>query len=171
MQCAERGQATSAAGKYKPFPPSQRGERRSLKRVGQYTEEKNSHGGESDMISGPALLERIRQPRLLEEDQIDQFDRELRDKLADARLLVDELVRRELLTSFQAGRLLSGDGAELSIGQHVILDRLGEGGMGQVLKARHRLLRRIDAIKIIRPDCLTTRQAVDRFYREAQAVA
>src|SRR5262249_23195884 len=97
--------------------------------------------------------------------------RELRDKLADARLLVDELVRRELLTSFQAGRLLSGDGAELSIGQHVILDRLGEGGMGQVLKARLRLLRRIDAIKIIRPDCLTTRQAVDRFYREAQAVA
>jgi serine/threonine-protein kinase len=123
------------------------------------------------MISGPALLEGIRQHRLLEEDQFEQLCRELAGQMEDPRLLAEELVRHELLTSYQAGRLLSGDGAELSLGQHVILDRLGEGGMGMVLKARHRLLRRIDAIKIIRPDCLTSRQAVERFFREAQAVA
>src|SRR4051812_25575963 len=94
-----------------------------------------------DMISGPALLDALRLYRLLDDEQIDRLDRELRGQ-SDARLLADELVRRGALTSYQAGRLLSDDGSELSLGQHVILDRLGEGGMGLVLKARHRLLRR-----------------------------
>src|SRR5262249_29972898 len=107
----------------------------------------------------------------LDEDQLNRLELELRSELTDARMLADELMRRGALTSFQAGRILSGEAAMLTLGQHIILDRLGEGGMGQVFKARHRLLKRIDAIKIIRPDCLTTRQAVERFYREAQAVA
>ncbi len=123
------------------------------------------------MISGPALLDALRQYRLLDEDQLDRFLRELPHRDADARTLADELAQRGLLTAYQAGRLLNGEAAELTLGQHIIIDRLGEGGMGQVLKARHRRLKRIDAIKIIRPDCLTNKLAVKRFFLEAEVVA
>jgi serine/threonine protein kinase len=126
--------------------------------------------GASFMISGPSLLDSLRQYRLLDEDQIDRFLRELPPP-HEARALADELVQRSLLTSYQAGRLLEGAAADLTLGQHVIIDRLGEGGMGQVLKARHRRLKRIDAIKIIRPDCLTNKLAVKRFFLEAEVVA
>src|SRR5205814_6562341 len=52
-----------------------------------------------------------------------------------------------------------------------VLDRLGEGGMGRVFKARHRRLDRIDALKVIRAELLTDPVAVARFLREAKAAA
>jgi serine/threonine-protein kinase len=53
---------------------------------------------------------------------------------------------------------------------------LGRGGMGEVYSARHRLLRRPAAIKLIRPEALganghKSRTVIRRFRREAEAVA
>ena len=53
---------------------------------------------------------------------------------------------------------------------------LGKGGMGEVRRARHRLLTRPAAIKLLRPEALgddldRQRQARGRFEREAQATA
>ncbi len=48
---------------------------------------------------------------------------------------------------------------------------LGEGGMGTVFLAEHRLMRRPVALKLIRPECLNDRHAVQRFRREMQAAA
>ncbi|NOT07723.1 MAG: serine/threonine protein kinase, partial [Gemmatimonadales bacterium] len=45
------------------------------------------------------------------------------------------------------------------------------GGMGEVWRARHRLLARPAAIKIIRPFLTANQDAVARFGREAQAIA
>src|SRR5262249_14999625 len=52
-----------------------------------------------------------------------------------------------------------------------LLERLGEGGMGQVYKARHRMLKRIDAVKVIKPERLADPAALDRFRREMEAAA
>ena len=52
-----------------------------------------------------------------------------------------------------------------------LLELLGAGGMGQVYKARHRLMKRIVAVKLIRKECLTHPTAVRRFQREVQAAA
>jgi serine/threonine-protein kinase len=41
-----------------------------------------------------------------------------------------------------------------AIGSYELLDRIGEGGMGEVWRARHRLLARPAAIKLIRADVL-----------------
>jgi hypothetical protein len=56
-----------------------------------------------------------------------------------------------------------------------LLGKLGEGGMGEVWRAEHRMLARPAAIKIIRPDLLGAGGASDtatkRFAREARATA
>jgi serine/threonine-protein kinase len=58
------------------------------------------------------------------------------------------------------------------LGSYQLVERLGQGGMGEVWRARHRLLARPAAIKLIRPtDAGDTREAVSRFEREAQITA
>jgi serine/threonine protein kinase/tetratricopeptide (TPR) repeat protein len=52
-----------------------------------------------------------------------------------------------------------------------LLEKLGQGGMGLVFKARQRHLDRVVALKLIRDDRLTDSQALRRFNREARAVA
>jgi serine/threonine-protein kinase len=89
---------------------------------------------------------------------------------ATAADLVAELVRRRWLTHFQAELLLAGRAAELVIGQYILLERLGQGGMGTVYKARHRVLKAVRAVKIIRPERLTGPNAVKRFFQEVEAV-
>lgn len=60
------------------------------------------------------------------------------------------------------------------LGSYVLAEKLGEGGMGEVWKARHRLLARPAAIKLIRPSVAAgcaSPAAVQRFEREAQVIA
>jgi serine/threonine-protein kinase len=62
------------------------------------------------------------------------------------------------------------------IGSYELVNRLGEGGMGEVWIARHRMLARPAAMKLIRPELLGTDlrsrdRAVARFRREAKATA
>jgi serine/threonine-protein kinase len=89
----------------------------------------------------------------------------------DSRTLIRELVRKGWLTPYQANQLALGRAGELFLGPYVILDRLGEGGMGAVFKARHRNLGRTVALKRIRKDRLASPDAVRRFLREVRAAA
>jgi eukaryotic-like serine/threonine-protein kinase len=63
------------------------------------------------------------------------------------------------------------------MGSYRLVRRLGEGGMGEVWRAQHRLLARPAAIKLIRPEVLGARDPasrdllVRRFEREAQATS
>ena len=62
------------------------------------------------------------------------------------------------------------------IGSYELLEPIGEGGMGEVWRARHRLLARPAALKLIRKDVLGSSQRsrdamVQRFEREARDTA
>ncbi len=82
------------------------------------------------------------------------------------------LVRKGFVTKFQATQLLAGRHKGFRVGQHVIRDMLGRGGMGAVYLAEHLDLNRKVAIKILAPGKgEDQRLALERFLREARAAA
>ena len=62
----------------------------------------------------------------------------------------------------------------LPLGLYRLMEKLGEGGMGEVWRARHQLLARPCAVKLIRPDLLGEKNreaATERFRLEARSIA
>jgi serine/threonine-protein kinase len=57
------------------------------------------------------------------------------------------------------------------LNQYRLGQRIGEGGMGEVYLAEHRLLKRPCALKLIRPDSASDPDALGRFEREVRATA
>ncbi|TXT18746.1 MAG: serine/threonine protein kinase bacterial, partial [Planctomycetota bacterium] len=90
---------------------------------------------------------------------------------ADGAEMAKALVKDKRLTKFQAQQLYDGEGKSLTLGNYVILDKLGQGGMGVVLKARHRRMERLVALKVIAPLVVQNQIALQRFQREVVAAA
>ncbi len=56
-------------------------------------------------------------------------------------------------------------------GNYRLEDRIGEGGMGEVYRARHALLQRPTVIKMLRPELLDSPTALSRFEREVHSAS
>lgn len=86
-----------------------------------------------------------------------------------------------VLMAYVGARVVYRLGAAVSrareLGSYRLIRRLGSGGMGEVWLARHRMLARPAAIKLVKPEILGTADrsvrdtTVGRFEREAQATA
>src|SRR5262249_38333628 len=120
-------------------------------------------------VTGSNLLELLRP--LCTPAQLQEVANVLQRRQADAKGLLEELVRRGWLTLYQARMIIGGRGRELVLGSSVILDKLGTGGGGQVYKARHRKMDRVVALKMLRSDLLRDPEAVQRFYREIEVAS
>jgi serine/threonine protein kinase/WD40 repeat protein len=118
-----------------------------------------------------ALVDELRQSPLLNRSQVDEISLQLLQRFTEPMTLAKELLKRGWLTPYQVNQLLQGRGRELMLGPYVLLERLGEGGAGQVFKARHLKMNRIVALKLIRQELLTDAAVVGRFYREIQIVS
>jgi serine/threonine-protein kinase len=83
--------------------------------------------------------------------------------------------------AYASARIMFTMGADLSrareLGSYRLIERLGQGGMGEVWRASHQLLTRQAAIKFIRPDSFVgmgaeeSSRMIRRFELEAQATA
>ena len=91
---------------------------------------------------------------------------------ADPLACANQLVQDAVLTTFQAKLLLAGKWRNFFLGgKYKVLDHLGAGGMGTVLLCEHRHMRRRVAVKLLPPDKSQSPGSLQRFLREAQAVA
>lgn len=83
--------------------------------------------------------------------------------------LTRSLVATNRITEFQAQRLLQGE--SLALGNYVVIEELGRGGMGVVYKARHRRMNREVALKVIAQSRFDSPELAERFQREVEALA
>ena len=121
------------------------------------------------MPSVSALVEALRKSRLVESNQLDDLMAEVGGRYRDSRSLAQEMLRRNLLTPYQANQIFASGGRDLILGPYILLAKIGEGVMGQLYKARHRLMNRLVALKVIRPELLARPDAVEQFYKDTQA--
>lgn len=86
----------------------------------------------------------------------------------DARA-ADQLLSAGVLTQYQFKKLRNGRPLELVFGPYLILDKIGEGGMGKVYKAIHIGSRQVVALKVVRPQLMSNKTVLKRYEREAKA--
>src|SRR5262249_55082804 len=67
----------------------------------------------------------------------------------EAEQLRRELLSQKKLRKFQAEQVWQGKGKPPVLGNYVLLEKTGQGGMGPVYKARHRRMDRIVAVKML----------------------
>ena len=84
----------------------------------------------------------------------------------DADSFAQELIEHDTLAIYQARALSRGRWKGLVLGNHVIVEKLGKGGMGQVYKARHDRMSRTVCLKVLRSVGRRSPEVVERFRRE-----
>lgn len=114
---------------------------------------------------------------LLSQHQIDDAIAGLRARQAGSAIaepISDETLGQRLvdlgyLNRWQVEQLKEGR-TKFNLGPYRIVNAIGQGGMGHVFKAEHKLLGRIEAIKVL-PKAKSTPEAVAAFQREIRAQA
>lgn len=124
-------------------------------------------------VSVDSFLKLLGNSGILSSDDLLRIDAQIpkEKRAADAQKLKSELVRVKMLTEFQAHALYNGKANGLTLGNYVILDKIGAGGMGQVFKAEHRRMKRLVAVKVLPKKAVDSPEVFRRFQRELEAAA
>lgn len=121
-----------------------------------------------------SFLQVVRQSGLIDNDQLQKLLQEYEARGVDvkkAQSIADALIANEVITRWQAEKLLAGKHKGFSLGKYKLLDLLGKGGMSSVYLAEHVLMKRRCAIKVLPGKRVNDSSYLARFHREAQAVA
>jgi serine/threonine-protein kinase len=87
------------------------------------------------------------------------------------RRLARQAIQAKLITLWQAQQLLAGRVHGFKVGRYVLMDLIGQGGMGRVYLAKDTRLGRTVALKILSADRMKNPRAIARFQREAKVGA
>ena len=115
--------------------------------------------------SAQKVLHELTAAGLLSSGHVTKYSQEIE---TGAEALLMRLVKDGHITQFQCDKFNAGEASEIHFGDYVVLDKLGQGGMGTVLLAKHRRMDRQVAIKVLPVTVLESKDAVARFYQEVK---
>ena len=118
--------------------------------------------------SAHKVLHELTAAGLLSSDHATKYGEEI-ETGTDA--LLTKLVGDGHITEYQAEKFRAGKASDIYFGDYVVIDKLGQGGMGTVLLAKHRRMDRQVAIKVLPVTVLESKDAVARFYQEVKVAA
>lgn len=123
-------------------------------------------------VDADRFVELIRLSRTVDEPDIEKALESADD---DVRLssenLAQHFIAAGLLTRWQCDNLLDGKHKGFRLGNYRLMRKLGRGGMSTVYLARHALMKREAAIKVLPRRRVEDSSYLARFHREAQAAA
>lgn len=114
------------------------------------------------------LIQAVRDCGLVPPAEFPAVEREVAPAGDDPQAAARILVAAGRVTVHQLRKVAHGKSEELFVGPYVILDKIGEGGMGKVYKARDTRSGRVVGLKVVRPHLLTNPVVRGRFHREVQ---
>ena len=114
-----------------------------------------------------ALLKTLRAKSLVREDA----EHAVPFSAAFATFLERERRKAQPVAPLELGTTTRRELTGRTLGAYRVLEPLGRGGMAEVYKGYHPLLDRYVAIKVLHPHLTTDAQFIERFQREAAAVA
>lgn len=114
----------------------------------------------------------LRKSQLIEAGQLAQVLKSAAAKNGKPEPFAAALIKEGLITPFQARQLLQGRYRDFILGnKYKVLEKLGVGGMGSVFLCEHLGLRRLVAVKKLPEDKVNAPGVLERFQREARAIA
>lgn len=125
-------------------------------------------------LDAESFIGLVKQSRLVDPDLLKKVWSELKGRqppVEDPKGIADDLIARNVLTRWQADKLLQRKHKGFFLGKYRLLSHLGSGGMSAVYLAEHVLMRRRVAIKVLPAARVDDSSYLERFHREAQAVA
>jgi serine/threonine protein kinase len=128
------------------------------------------------MISVAQFLDLLRRSGLVDSVKLDEAlasieSEAMEGQLDEVQYVASSLVKRYLLTVWQVKQLLKKRYRGFFLRQYKILGHLGSGGMSSVYLAEHTLMQRRVAVKVLPRKRLEKSIYLERFIREAQAIA
>lgn len=123
-------------------------------------------------LTGAELMDRVRKSHVIPEDQLQTVVFSSIDvENASAEDVGRALVESQQLTPFQLDSLRRRPVDPLVLGDYVLLEQIGQGGMGTVYRAVHRRMKRTVAVKVLRRDTAHADDMAKRFVREVEVAA
>lgn len=122
------------------------------------------------------FLELLRRSGLVDEPKLTAFLEKSsktygESALEDQNRLAELMIEANLITRWQADKLLAGKHKGFRLGKYKLLGQIGKGGMSSVYLAEHELMRRRVAIKVLPQNRVNDSSYLERFRLEARAVA
>jgi len=117
------------------------------------------------------LITQLDESGVLSAEEITDFLQTRSAEVESAEELGNLLVKHKKVTRLQVELIYQGKGKLLQLGNYVLLDKIGSGGMGDVYLAQHRRMQRKVALKLLPTVMAAHVQTTQRFQREVQAAA